>query len=181
MSSQMVTLVEITEVTGRRFDDVKAECEALGFFIDTDWALRPAVTADEARALVDGSARRAMEHADAWGAHLCDVKEWDDRRTDTVNAAADEAQEKVERSAMRRSRFFGPSGPPSPGEIASARRDGALHAGKQYERMNPRPSFRGSRDAIHLAFITKDEEGSALAAMVAAVRGPEKTDGIEVA
>lgn len=181
MSEQLIPLTEVAKVTGRTVLKVRAECEEFGMFISDDWAGRPAISAGDARALVSGQARRAQEQANAWGAHLRDVKKYEDDRDAAVKRGADAAQEKAERQALRRGILSGANGPLSPGEISAARREGAIHAGQQYERRNTRPESNGSRDACKLLYVTPDEEGSALAAAVGAVRGAVKAPkGIEV-
>ncbi|MBT2423383.1 hypothetical protein J7F01_38610 [Streptomyces sp. ISL-22] len=183
MSQQMVPLSEVAQVTRRKVDEVKAECEALRLYVDTDWAGRPALTADDARALVSGDARRVFEHEEEWRLYLQACKEWEEARTAAVRTAADEAQEKAMRRAARRGRIPGSQGPLSPAETASIRADAGAQAGAQFERRNPRPDFHGIRDGVKLAYVSEDEEGSALAAAVGAVRGavkPKTQGGIEV-
>jgi hypothetical protein len=179
----LVPLTEVSEVTGRTVLAVRAECVELGMTVRADWAGRDAISVNNAKALFSGQARRAQEHALAWAAHLRAVEDWKAGRDAAVKAGAKEAQEKEERRAMRRGAIPGVGGPLSPGEASAVRHEGAMHAGAQYERMNSRPSFNGSREAVKLAYITPDDEGSLIASAVGALRGAAKNkapSGIEV-
>jgi hypothetical protein len=182
VSEYLVPLTEVAKVTGRTVLKVRAECAELNMFIRDDWAGRPAISEKNARALVNGTARRAQEHERALSEHLRAVEEWTRGREAAVRAGAETVQEKEQRRAMRSGRLSGVNGPLSPGEIAAARRKGAMHAGEQYERRNPRPEFMGNRDYVRLAYVEPSEEGSLVAAAVGALRGVtrNKTPSAEV-
>ncbi|MEU0219537.1 hypothetical protein ABZ281_32545 [Streptomyces sp. NPDC006265] len=174
MCDCLIPLAEVAKETRRSALKVRAEVEELGMTIRDDWAGHPAISESDARAFVSGTARRAQEHANAVSEHLRAVEEWAQRRDAAVKEGADKAQEKETRRAMRRGRLPGADGPLSPGEIAAARREGAMHAGAMYERRNPRPEFMGSRDYVKLAYVEPSEEGSLVAAAVGALRGAAK-------
>lgn len=174
MCDCLIPLAEVAKETRRSALKVHAELEDLGMFIRDDWAGRPAISESDARAFVSGTARRAQEHSRALSAHLHAVEEWTRGRDAAAKTGSDAAQEKETRRAMRGFRLPGADGPLSPGEIAAARREGAMHAGAQYERRNPRPEFMGSRDYVKLSYVDESEEGSLVAAAVGALRGAEK-------
>lgn len=175
MSEYLVPLTEVAKVTGRTVIKVRSECTELGMSIRDDWAGRPAISESDARSLVSGTARRAQEQTRAMGDHLRAVEDRTRARDAAVKAGADAAEERQMRRAMRRGSLPSADGPLSPGEIAAARREGATHAGAPYERRNPRPDFKGTRDYVKLSYVEPSEEGSLVAAAVGALRGAVKS------
>ncbi|MFG3493780.1 hypothetical protein [Streptomyces sp. NPDC047928] len=181
MSEVLVTLAEIKAATGRKADKVRAECAELGLLVVDDWAGRPAVTVVDARELVSGAIRKAREHAAAQDEIRAACARWEAERAAVTTAAADEAQERAERSKRRPflpGAFVRQSGPTS-AEIHELRREAYRHAGAQFERRHPRPG-----PYVSLMFVDPSQEGSAVAAAVGALRGPAKPKaqpGMEVA
>lgn len=174
MCDCLVPLAEVAKETKQTVSRVKAECQELGLSVCPDWAGRDAISVDDAAALVSGQARRAQEHADVLMEHMRAVEEWTAARDAAVQRGADAAQRKAERDAMRRGAIPGAGGPLSPGEISEARREGAISAGEQYERMRARPDLNGTRDYVKLIYVTPDEEGSLIASALGALRGAVK-------
>jgi hypothetical protein len=170
MCDCLVPLDEVAEKTKKTIIKVREECQELGLFIADDWAGRPAVSENDARALVDGSARRKHEHEQAEREHKVECEQWVVDRSAAVKRGADDAQERETRRALRRARIPGFGGPLSEAEIVATRHEGGKRAGEQYERTTPRPEFNGSREAVALMYVTPDEEGSLLAAAVGALR-----------
>ena len=118
---------EIAKVTKRTVDDVRAECTEFGFFILADWADRPGIAQDEARALVTGDARTSREHDAAWAAHLADCAAWTSNREAAVRAAYKDAGG---------DRGHGP-------DADSRARDAATATGRAYEHSTPVPLWQG--------------------------------------
>lgn len=176
MTDRLVRLGEVAEVSGRRVEEIRAECAELGLFIHEDWAGRPALNEDDARALVSGNARGTHEHWKAWQAHMAAVERWTQERAAAVQKGADEAETKARRRFALRERVTGDFTPNelSPGAIDGFRHEGARFAGAQFERRHPRPEFMGSRNAVHLMYVPESEEGSLVAAVVGKVKGPAK-------
>jgi hypothetical protein len=92
------------------------------------WAGRPAITEDDAAALVDGSARRAQEHGGRWAEHLRESERWEQARDAAVQAAVDAADPTKGRG--------------TPGARQRAAEAGS-EAGRAFERRNPPPTFDG--------------------------------------
>ena len=137
----MVTVVEVAALG--KPAEVEREARALDLTVRDDWAGRPALTVDEARALVGGDARREVEHAQGWEAHQRECKAWREAR----DGAAREAAAKV-RAAARR-------GAP-PGMVSAQARQAAFDAAEHYERTVPRPRFNGTT-AVPLEFVNPEE------------------------
>lgn len=171
MNEVLVTLAEIAAARGRKAGAVRAECAELGLFVREDWAGRPAITVDEARALVSGSARRAREDQRARAGVKAACARWEKDREAAARAGADAAQEKAKRAAPRAflPGAFVRQGEATPAQVHAARREGFLHAGAQFERRHPRPGPYAA-----LAFVDASQEGSKVAAAAGALRGPAK-------
>ncbi|MFC8824941.1 hypothetical protein ACFT9I_06230 [Streptomyces sp. NPDC057137] len=152
-----MTLQEIAAATGRKADKVRDECVELDLMVREDWAGRPAVSVNDARALVNGSARRAWEHA-VWEAGVkAACREWEAARAAAAEAAGAEVDARHAKSWRKK----------SPGEALSERREARVHAAAQFERTHKRPGRY-----VNLQYIDASEEGSRVAAAVGAIRGP---------
>ena len=128
---------------GRKTEQVEAEAQLLGLTIRPDWANRPCLTVDEARALASGQARIDHDHQIGWTRHLAECKEW--------RAARDQAA----RAASRRIRDQGGRGV-SAGMVAAEAGRAATEAAKHYEKTVARPRFNGTT-AAPLEFVTREE------------------------
>ena len=108
---------------------MKAEAESLGLFVGLDWAHEPALSARDAYQLVDGSARRNLEHENAWHAHTVALERWQAEREAVRRQAFQEAW----KSAVRRNYNNGPAN--DQGHAA------AREAVAAFEKANPEPRF----------------------------------------
>jgi hypothetical protein len=181
MTDRLVRLDEVAEVYGRRLEEIRAEFTGLDLSVYEDWAGRPALTEDDARALVSGNARSTQEHRKAWEAHQAACREWESDRAAAVKRGADEAEAKARRRVALGERIPGDFVPNelSPGAVDGIRYEAARHAGAQFERRHPRPEFKGSRNSVHLMYVPESEEGSLLAAAVGKVKGPAKPGALK--
>lgn len=177
MTDRLVRLDEVAEVSGRRLEEIRAECAELDLFIYEDWAGRPALNEDDARGLVSGNARRTHEHWKAWGAHQAACREYESDRAAAIQKGADDAEAKARRRFTLRERSPGDFTPNelARGAIDGIRHEAAKHAGAQFERRHPRPEFQGSRQTVNLLYVPESEEGSLIAAAVGKVKGPAKS------
>jgi hypothetical protein len=131
---QAITLAAVASATGTTEAKVTEECRALGLFVGTDWAGRPAVLERDAARLVDGSERRDQEHRREWLAHLAATEQWT-RDRDAVQQSAHDA-------AWRE------AGGPRGGQFASeAGRRAARTAAEAFERTHPVPTVGGQQTA----------------------------------
>ena len=73
---------------GRKPEQVEAEAQLLGLTIRPDWANRPALSVDEARALTSGEARPDHDHQIGWARHLAECKDWRAARDQSARDAA---------------------------------------------------------------------------------------------
>ena len=64
----VVTIDEVAAAMGRKPEQVEAEAQLLGLTIRPDWANRPALAVDEARALASGQARESPRPPERLGA-----------------------------------------------------------------------------------------------------------------
>ena len=139
----VVTVAEVAAAMGRKPEQVEAEAQLLGLTIRPDWANRPALSVDEARALASGQARVDHDHQIGWQAHLAECKAW--------RAARDQAA----RDAARKIRDQAGRGVSAGIVVAEAGR-AATEVAKHYERTVPRPRFNGTT-AAPLEFVTREE------------------------
>jgi hypothetical protein len=86
-----VTVVEVAKRAGQTLDEVQAEAAVLNLYVGENWAHEPALAARDAYALVDGSARRNLEHENAWQSHTVALQQWQDERENVRRRAFDEA------------------------------------------------------------------------------------------
>lgn len=162
-----VTVLEVAAARGIAPDAVVSLCGTLGLRLADDWAGRPSLTVPDARALVSAWELRSVEADRAWRAHEADRDAWVAART----AAVDAARAKVEADAGR--------GRISDGDMAGRQWAAGRHAAEQYERTYPRPRFNGM-PTLPLGFVDESQEGSVVARVAAAVRGPKMPAGQEV-
>jgi hypothetical protein len=139
----MVAVAEIGAAMGRRPTDVEDEARELGLTIRLDWAGRPALSVDEARALASGAARIDHDHQIGWQAHLAECKDWWAARDQAARDAARKIRDKARRGM-------------SPGMVAAEAGRAATEAAKHYERTVPRPRFNGTT-AAPLEYISPEE------------------------
>ena len=128
---------------GRKAEQVEAEAQLLGLTIRPDWANRPALSVDEARALASGQARRRPRPPDRLGGPPTGMQGW--------RAGRDQAA----RDAARKIRDQAGRGVPA-GRVAAEAQRAATDAAKDYERTVPRPRFNGTT-AQPLEYITPEE------------------------
>lgn len=125
-----VPLTELARVMKATVTEVEAECRALGVFVGSDWAQRPAVLERDAARLVDGSERRQQAHDRAWRDHLAATEAWE-RDGNTAQQAAHDAAWRA-------------GGGPRGGQAATqAGREAAAAAVDKFERQRPLPKFQG--------------------------------------
>jgi hypothetical protein len=124
-----VTITEVAKRAGLTVDEVQAEAAELGMYVGHDWKHEPALAARDAYALVDGSARRKLEHQNAFQAHLAALQQW---QTDHENVRR-QAWQVANDEALR-------SGVGAP--VAAERgHTAAREAVAQYEAANPEQTF----------------------------------------
>jgi hypothetical protein len=66
-----VSLTDVAKRAGLTVDEVKAEAAALNMFVGEDWKHQEALSAKDAFVLLDGSARRNLEHQNVLDACCC--------------------------------------------------------------------------------------------------------------
>src|SRR5215207_2922188 len=93
-----VSVVEVARRAGQTAEEVETEAAALGFFVDLDWKHEEALTTKDAYALVDGSARRNLEHETAWRSHAEALEQWQKDREAARRSAFDEAWKRAVRA-----------------------------------------------------------------------------------
>jgi hypothetical protein len=140
-----VSLASIAAVNGQRNTaQVEKECQALGIPLGVDWSGAPAVTQEDARSLVSGSARAAL-NAQREAAELrADCKAWEAQRDAAVKAAADAAseaaQQKANADAGKGYAFFAmPAGLTASRDASRAASEAAHAAGREFELTNVAP------------------------------------------
>jgi hypothetical protein len=125
-----VPLAEVAKRAGLSVAEVRAEAESLGLFVGLDWKHEEAVTAAEAFALVDGSARRNLEHENAFRAYQRALEQWQADRESARRAAFQEGWKAGVRGGLNNS--------PAMDMGHQASRDAVA----AFERANPEPQFR---------------------------------------
>jgi hypothetical protein len=124
-----VSLVELAKRVGRTVDEVRSETAALNMFVGLDWSHQEALATGDAYALVDGSARRDLEHQNAWHAWTVAMQQWQDERETLRRQAFDEAWKANVRAGHNNS--------PSVDLGHAAAREAVA----EYEARNPEPVF----------------------------------------
>jgi hypothetical protein len=124
-----VSVVDVAKRVGRTVDEVKAEAAALNMFVGLDWSHQEALATRDAYALVDGSARRDLEHQNAWHAWTVALQQWQDERETVRRQAFDEAW----KASVRAGRNNSPSV-----DLGHA---AAREAVAEYEKSHPEPMF----------------------------------------
>ena len=142
MSDATVTLAEIAAASGRKAADVEREAAELGMHVKPDWAGRPALSVDDARALASGEARRGVEHMRAWEEHQRATKAWTEGRTKAIYGAAAKVRAKV--------------GNLGAGSVSAEAQRAATEAAEHYERTVPRPAFNGSIYSVNLEYLNQE-------------------------
>jgi hypothetical protein len=114
---------------------LEAEIQQLGLFVGVDWSGRDAVSVTDAHALVTGSARRTLEHEQAWRRHQDAVEAWEAAREDARRTASDTAYN----DALRR----------GVGNAAAQRPalEAASEAAERFEKTHRPPTFAGQESA----------------------------------
>jgi hypothetical protein len=139
----VVTIDEVAKAMGRKAEQVEAEAQLLGLTIRPDWANRPALSVDEARALASGQARVDHDHQIGWQAHLQECKDWRAGRDQSARDAARKIRDQARRGV-------------SQGAVAAEAQRAATDAAKHYERTVPRPRFNNV-SAVPLEYISLEE------------------------
>jgi hypothetical protein len=124
-----VTITEVAKRTNLTVDEVKAECAALNMFIGVDWKHEEALSTRDAYVLVDGSARRNLEHQNAFQAHLAALQQWQTDHESVRREAWQTANDEALRSGV---------GAPVAAERGHT---AAREAVAEFERANPEPVF----------------------------------------
>jgi hypothetical protein len=143
MTDVIVTVAEVAAATGRKPAEVEVEARALNLGVRADWAGRPALSVDEARALSSGAARVDHDHQIGWARHLAECKDWRAARDQAARDGARKVRDKA-RPGM------------SPGRVTAEAGQAATEAAEHYERTVPRPRFNGTSAGV-LEFITREE------------------------
>jgi hypothetical protein len=124
-----VSLTDVAKRAGLTVDEVKAEAAALNMFVGEDWKHQEALSAKDAFVLLDGSARRNMEHQNAFQTHVAALEEWQ-RQRENVRREAFGAEWEV---SVKRG--YGNSASTDKAHAA------ARQAVAEYEARNPEPVF----------------------------------------
>jgi hypothetical protein len=127
--SELITIAEVGVVMSRKPRDVEREANELGMTIRGNWRGEPAISDDDAKALVDGSAKATQEHERRWKEHVEADRRWQADRS----MAGVQAAHKV--NAAHRG--------PRDGALWSRANAAAIKAIKQYEKSTPRPRWPG--------------------------------------
>ena len=122
-------VAEIAKRAGLTIDEVKVEAAALGLFVGLNWAHEAALATQDAFVLVDGSARRNLEHRAAWEAHSRALDAWQEARESVRRQAFNDAWE----IALKASH-----GHPRATDAGHA---AAREAVAEWDRANPEPVF----------------------------------------
>jgi len=136
----MVSLVEIAIVLNTSAAEIEREARELGMRVESDWKGDPCLTAADAKAIVDGSARRQHDHE----VRLADLRKRDQDWQRRQRAAATEAVEKVR--AQQQATHLDPNQVAlNPLLVASRARSQQAAARTQavtdFEKAEPRPRF----------------------------------------
>ena len=127
--TDLITVAEVGVVMSRKPRDVEREAGELGMMIYSNWRGEPAISADDAKSLVDGSAKATQDHERRWREHVDAERRWQEGR----------AVAGVQASNRANAAHVGPYD----GAAWSKANAAAVKAIKQYEKSTPRPRWPG--------------------------------------
>jgi hypothetical protein len=150
----LVSTAEVAVVLGRTASEVEAEAVDLGLLVVRDWADRPALSAADARSLVDGSRRAVAEHEQRWAEHQRQTEAW----SAGAQAAAAAASKAVVDRARTRAQASGTPFVPD-GRLHAEARAAGMAAAEKWERRTKRPRWLGGRPTVPLSYVEEQDEG----------------------
>ena len=130
-----VPLADLVQVTKLQPLEPEGEIHQLGMFVGVNWPGRDAVSVTDAHALVTGSARRTLEHDQAWRRHQDATEAWEAARENARRTAFAAAYN----DALRRG--VGNAVAQEPAQEA------AREALERFERTHRPPTFEGNATA----------------------------------
>lgn len=126
---------------------ITRRADALGIDVGPDWAGCPAVSAEDARRIVDAERAAKADHKNGWDGFIRACQQWTEARTEAVRAACRAARDAAPRHLS------------ASGADDFARR-AATGAGAEYERTTPRPEWDGVAgygNNARLEYLREDE------------------------
>ena len=143
-----VSLTDVAKRAGLTVDEVKAEAAALNMFVGEDWKHQEALSARDAFVLLDGSARRNLDHQTAWHAHMIALEQWQAAREQVRREAFDVAWKDAVRAGYNN------------GPATDKGHQAGREAMAEFDKANPEPVFNEPPESRMQSLIRRVKAGT---------------------